>query len=309
MFNFKIFDAHCDTATKILDTKQGLLKNDADIDIKKLSGYENYAQIFAIFISPEYYGNPKKRFNEVYEYFKDQLRNNEKIRICTNDDEIQRTWKNDKIGAFLSLEGGECIERCEDIDTLYDKGIRMINLTWNNDNALGGGAFGKNIGLSEMGKRTVEKMNEKGIIVDVSHLCEKSFYDVCEYTKKPIIASHSSSYKICPNKRNLTDEQFEKIKSLNGVVGINMYPLFLTGRMDADIKDILLHTEHFLSLNGENNIGLGTDFDGIDFKPQGISGADKLYIIFNEFAKIGISEAVIEKIAYKNMRRIIKVCL
>lgn len=294
MRNLTICDMHCDTATKLYD-------NNIDLDPSTIANM----QFFAVFISPEYYQNPKERCFNVINYMYNQfLKNRDKIKFCKNSFDLE----NKNINAFLTIEGGEAIKTIDDLEMFYDLGIRMVTLTWNFDNHIAG-ANGSITGLTPFGKKMVKKMNELGMIVDLSHSSEKTFFDVCKITKKPIILSHSNSYTLCPHQRNITDAQFEEIKRLGGCVGINFYPPFLTEKKTADIYDIVSHIEYFLSLGGENNIGIGSDIDGIDTIAQGINSIKDVDKIFNILASKGVSDEIIKKIAYKNIYRVMSICL
>lgn len=298
MNDLTICDMHCDTATKIYD-------NNIDLELSVLAN----TQFFAVFISPEYYENPKKRCFDVINYMYNQLyKNHTKITICKNLNDINKAKESNKISAFLSIEGGEAIKELDDLQTFYDSGVRMLTLTWNFDNHIAG-ANGGDFGLSSFGKSVVNKMNELGIITDLSHASSKTFFDVLEITNKPIVLSHSNSYTLCPHPRNITDEQFLALKQNKGCIGINFYPDFLTNSREADISDIVAHIEYFLSLGGEDNISIGSDFDGTDYMATGINSAKDIYKIFNMLSQKGISDEIIKKIAYKNIYRIISICL
>ncbi len=298
MNNLTICDMHCDTATKIYD-------NNINLDLSILA----QTQLFAVFISPQYYKNPKKRCYDVINYMYNQIyKNSEKITICKNLNDINKAKKSNKISALLSIEGGEAIKELDDLEVFYNLGVRMLTLTWNFDNHIAG-ANGSDIGLSSFGKKVINKTNELGMIIDLSHASTKTFFDVLEITDKPIVLSHSNSYTICPHQRNITDEQFKSLKQNKGCVGINFYPDFLTNSKKAEISDIVLHIEYFLSLGGEDNISIGSDFDGTDYMATGINSAKDIYKIFNMLSQKGISDEIIKKIAYKNIYRIIGICL
>ncbi len=298
MNNLTICDMHCDTATKIYD-------NNINLDLSILA----QTQFFAVFISPKYYDNPKKRCFDVINYMYNQIyKNSRNITICKNLGDINKAKNINKVSAFLSIEGGEAIRDLDDLEMFYNLGIRMLTLTWNLDNHIAG-ANGSDIGLSLFGKSVIEKMNELGIIIDLSHASTKTFFDVIETTTKPIVLSHSNSYTLCPHPRNITDEQFMALKQNKGCIGINFYPDFLTNSKKADISDIVLHIEYFLSLGGEDNISIGSDFDGTDYMATGINSLKDIYKIFNMLSQKGISDEIIKKIAYKNIYRVIGICL
>ena len=230
------------------------------------------------------------------------LKYSDEISLCKSIDDIN------KVSAFLSIEGGEAIQNLDDLKTFYDMGVRMLTLTWNFDNHIAG-ANGSEKGLSEFGKMLVLKMNELGMIIDLSHSSLNTFYDTLKITTKPIVLSHSNSYTLCPHQRNITDEQFMALAKNNGCVGINFYPDFLSSTKKADIYDIISHIEYFLSLGGENNISIGSDFDGTDTLAKGIRSVKDIDKIFNILASKGVSDEIIEKIAYKNIYRVINICI
>ena len=308
MKNYIVCDTHCDTATKAFDKNYSLFENPLHIDIKRMTEYKMYTPFFAVFISPEYYCNPVERCTEVINFIhKQAARNN--VEICKNYFDLIQCRDNNSLSAFISIEGGEAVTKISDLKTYKKLGVSMLSLTWNNDNALGGGALGDGRGLSDFGAQVINFMNENKMIIDLSHANQKTFYDAINISKKPIILSHSNSYTICPNPRNITDKQFQKIIKSGSVVGINLYPPFLNGKNDANTSDVTKHIEHFLSLGGENNICIGTDFDGIDFLPANLCGIENIDIIFNELVKKGYNFQTLQKIAYKNIYRLISICL
>ena len=294
--------------TELIKKRQNLFSNTLHLDILRMKKYSGFGQFFACFTSPEFFDDAKKRALFAFHNFINEIEKNSKyIMLVKNFNEFTQAIEQNKIAAFFSLEGGEPIEEIFDVELFYNMGVRMIALTWNYDNKLASGVLGNDDrGLTEFGKKVVLKMNELGIVADVSHLNEKSFWEVSEISKYPLTASHSNSYYVCKNKRNLTDCQFKRILDTGGYVGINLYPPFLTDLKHAKVSDILLHIEHFLALGGEDIIGFGCDFDGVDKLPIAINGIENIYCIINEMQKIGYSEDLIEKITHKNCEKIIK---
>ena len=292
----KILDGHSDTITRLWDENKSLFENDLHVDIKRLSKNESI-QVFACFIDPQYKTCARERFDAVIDNFYNEAGTNE-IPICTSYDDIQS--KKGRVKAILSLEGGEPIETLEDLEYIKSRGVSMIAPTWNFKNQLACGILEKeDTGLTEFGKKAVRRMNELGILIDVSHLSERSFWDVTEISTKPICASHSNSKSVKDNPRNLTDEQFIKIRDMKGCVGINFYPPFL----GDDIKCVVDHIDRFLSLGGENNIGIGSDFDGVDYLPAEVLGCQDM----EKFIKmLPYPVKIRKKIACENFLRVIK---
>ena len=303
-------DTHSDTASVCLDKGLSLFKNTLHTDFMRMKKYRHFTTFLASFSSPD---TTKDSYNRCMNVLKLTISECEKysdtVYLCKSFSDIKKAYDENKISVFLSIEGGEAIENLSQLTEFYDIGVRMITLTWNYDNLLGGGVLGDGRGLSDFGKEVIFNMQKLGIIADLSHASEKSFYDALEISTKPIILSHSNSYSICKNKRNITDRQFLDLINNGGVLGINLYPEFLSDAGNSKISDVILHIEHFLALGGENNICIGTDFDGVTSLPDGISGVEDLNKIFDDLSRLGISNEIIQKIAYKNIYRVLSICL
>lgn len=293
---YSIFDTHCDTLCSVLDYGKSIETNDCHVDIERMKKYKQYTQVFACFIDPVYKSCAADRTLNLIDTFHNAV-----------SDKLP-----DNIRGILSIEGGEGIYSLAHLRNFYRLGVRIIALTWNFSNHIASGALetDETRGLTEFGKKVVAEMNRLGIFADVSHLNDKSFYDIAEHSDKPIIATHSNSRAVCrskvvcPVERNLTDDQFKIIKKSGGCVGINFCPDFLNENGKANIDDIIRHIEHFMSLGGEDNVGIGADFDGIDNTPDGINGIEDVYKIFDRLLQKGYTENQIEKISHKNFERI-----
>ena len=200
------------------------------------------------------------------------------------------------------------------IDEYYEYGARHASLTWNEENKLASGVRGDpNKGLTDLGKKAVRKMQDKGMIVDVSHLNDKSFFDVIDITSAPIIASHSNSRVLCKSLRNLTDEQLKAIRDTKGVVGLNSYKGFIDENKDKQtIERALDHIKYIADKIGIDHIGLGFDYNEYfedEITPpsvKGLENASKSYDIIIKLKEAGFNNEEIEKIEYKNFNRIIK---
>lgn len=290
------FDAHCDTISELLNQNKEFKKNDLHIDAERMGKYESYTQVFAAFIDPAYKECAMDRAKTIIKRFYMSMEKNN-ITVCRNYSD----WINAKtaVKAFLSMEGGEPIQSLSDLHELYDMGVRMIAPTWNFKNQLACGINEEqDTGLTSFGREIIKEMNRLNIITDVSHLGQRSFYDVAEISEKPLCASHSCAKALNGHKRNLTDEQFKIIKASGGVVGVNYYTEFAGN----DISDVVDHIKHFMSLGGEDNIGLGSDFDGMESLPNGISGVQDTEKLIK---MLPYSTEIKEKIAYKNFARLI----
>lgn len=211
-----------------------------------------------------------------------------------------------KSGLLLGLEGGEALTDTKILQSFYALGLRLVGLTWNQRNLLADGVGERQTGggLTNLGREMVQEMNGLGIIVDVSHLSEKSFWDVVEVSNKPFVASHSNVFSLVPTPRNLKDEQIEEIARSKGLLGMNFCPAFLTEHKEATITDILRHIDYIIERWGPDCLGLGSDFDGIDATPQGLESVASMGNLIEALHK-QYASSVVEKIAGGNWMRIL----
>lgn len=309
-----IVDAHCDTIIKIMESNSSLYKNKHHLDIDRMKKIGNYVQFFAAYIDKTYTKeNPMKRAIEVIKRLKtDVLKYNDDITICCHYNDIENTINQKKVAAIISIEGGEALQGdINSLTTFYKMGVRSICLTWNYRNEIADGVEDAHnaVGLTKFGREVVREMNNIGMVIDLSHIAEKSFWDVMEITKHPVIASHSNAMKVCNNIRNLSDQQIVAIKNNGGVIGINLYTYFLNSSNSASITDVIRHIEYITSLVGCESIGIGSDFDGVECLPDEIQGVHQIKIIFEELLKLNYSEHCVRKIAGENFLRVLKYVL
>ena len=204
---------------------------------------------------------------------------------------------------ILSVEGASLLEeRIERLSLLSALGVRTLTPLWSGEDFFGG-AWNTDVGLTEFGKRATEEAIRHRILPDISHASRRSaeqIADVCERFNVPVFASHSNSYSVCTHGRNLTDRLFQRIVSTHGLLGLCFAPEHLTTKGVATLTDLLLHTEHFLSLGGENVLALGSDFDGIEQTPVGLSSTADLPRLCEAYSRIGYPDSLICKILYLN---------
>ncbi len=304
---YKIIDAHCDTASELLDRNENLKDNTCMINKAYMDEYESYVQVFAAYVSKKV-KNPMDRAIKILEKAKNEIRKNDiDLILCCED--LERTLKEKRCGAILSIEDARAL--CGKIMPLYffyNFGVRMITLAWNDDNEVTDGADSiKQTGLTNFGRDVVKEMNRLNMIIDVSHISERGFWDVLETTNAPVIASHSNCYRECHHARNLKYEQIKSLIDTGGMMCINIYPPFLENEPDrADVKSIIRHIEYALSLGAENNLGLGSDFDGIDATPKGLNNLKDYQKLFKEFEKMNYSQELIDKITHQNFIKFMK---
>lgn len=236
--NAILVDTHNDILTQSLDNGYSMdqdLRGKTHSDLARWKEGGLDVQLFSVFcdgnkLNPYAYANQQMDSLDAV-----VLRNPQKIAKVANTAELYKTVKQDKIAAMFGIEGGHMIEGNLDyLDAFYKRGARYMTLTWNNSTDWATSAYDETYnkelqhkGLSDFGKQIVQHMNEIGMIVDISHVGEQTFWDVINTTTKPVIASHSSVYKLCPNQRNLNDEQIKAIAKNGGVIQVNFYSGFL----------------------------------------------------------------------------------
>lgn len=293
MENCIVFDAHADTLCEMEKRKMHLAENTLHIDAKRMARYKSYTQVFAVFTegASANMEHVRKLIAEFYAETADCG-----ITVCKNADDMLSAKSS--VHAFLSMEGGGAIESVADLEELYFCGVRMLAPVWNGKNSLACGVGAEiDTGLTDFGKEILRRAENLGIIIDVSHMSPKSFEDTVKISRCPLAASHSNSYEVKKHARNLTDEQFTAIMHSGGVAGINLCAEFC----GENIADALRHIDRFISLGGENNVGLGSDFDGTPNLIDGINGAEDMHKIIKA---LPYSAEVREKIAYKNFLRL-----
>ncbi len=308
----QLIDLHCDTIDLLMNKpKSNLYNNDFSIDIQKLQKANSIAQIFALYFDlNNYKRDPFNRFETMATKFFDELNNNkDKIALARNYEEILLNTKQNKISAILSIEeGGALSGSIENLYKVYEKGVRLITLTWNYENELGYSHIQKGCEINKLkpfGLEVVQHMNELGMLIDVSHLNDGGFYNIAEISKKPFIASHSNARSIKNASRNLTDNMIKILANSGGVMGLNFCNFFLGNNDIPTVQDIVTHIKHIVNIGGIDVVSIGSDFDGIPNKVE-IENIGQIYKLQDNLYKSGFKEDDIEKIMYKNALRVIK---
>ena len=310
-----IIDSHADTLECAYDEKISIDNKNLMFNLKDANKYKPYIQFISVFIDTKYINNNVNkgyiRGNNMLDYFEYQyLKYKEEYNLLNikSKEDLDDVINNNKIGIILSSENGGIIGYdIKNISKLYNRGIRVMGLTWNDDNLLGSGAYTKNdVGITTFGKNCIEKMNDLDIIIDVSHLSYNSFFDTIDNTKY-VIASHSNVYNLCNTPRNLYDNQIKSIAKKDGVIGICLYSKFLKEKEEVELDDVIKHIAYIADLVGVEYVGIGTDFDGIDksFLPKEINGVEDMDKIIFKLEEYGFAKNEIKKIMGDNYLRIL----
>lgn len=218
---------------------------------------------------------------------------------------MQQLLQENKSVALLSIEGGNMLQKdLSRLDHYYQKGVRFFTLVWNGANDLAGAA-GTDDDLTPLGRRALERMRTLGIVPDLSHCNEKSFWSAAAYGGK-LFCSHSNAQTICHHPRNLTDAQIRAIIASDGLIGLTLYPPFVNGTHSGTLKDLLAHIDHICSLGGIENLAIGSDLDGIDWYLSDGKESSFFTNLAHLMAKSGFLESQIRKILGENF--LTKIC-
>lgn len=240
-------DLHADTPTRLF-TKAKPVGVSLEV-IHSLK--EPFLQIFAIWHDPKH----PDRSDAVLDAFLSRLDG-----FCLVTDSVPTAASP---YAMLAIEGGDMLQKdLSRLDVYFQKGVRFLTLVWNGENDLGGG-HDTALGLTSFGKSVLCRMKELGMVADLSHANEKTFFAVAEQGER-LFCSHSNARTICNHSRNLTDEQIRAVIRSDGIIGLNLYPPFVNGKTDGTLWDLLPHIEHICSLGGAKNLAIGSDLDGIN---------------------------------------------
>lgn len=263
--------------------------------------------------------SPKQYVDFIFDSIEKQVANSNGMAVIAKTvSDLRENKKQGKRSIMLGIENGLALEGdLKNVEYFANRGITYITLCHNGDNDVCDSCRGKQTfgGLSYFGKQVVKEMNRLGILVDLSHAGEQTFYDCIRESEKPIVCSHSNCRSLCDHPRNLTDDQMRALAENGGVMQITMYPGFLSDgtspsplgedRGGASILDALAHLKHAISIMGIDHVGIGTDFDG-DGGVPGLRNASEMINLTRFLIKEGYTDEEIEKIWGGNWMKLLK---
>lgn len=291
---YPIADAHCDFLSyHVIEDKDTRLFDHAGLDGFLRGGVA--LQVFAVWVPPEHPNRLQTGLKQIKHLYSFIDQSSGKACLCTKAEHVRAG----SLSAVLSIESGDSLD-CSlgAIEESYNMGARMMSLTWNGENAFASGC-GSVGGIKPLGKKALKLMGSLGMALDLSHINEQGFREALEAYSGTPCASHSSAYALCAAERNLNDAQIKALIARGGYIGINFYTGFLRGR-SATIEDVLLHIEHILSLGGEDAVGFGSDFCGIQYTPCGLGSVADFQALPMAMLKRGYADSLIKKICYGN---------
>jgi len=310
-----VFDMHADTVTRIAladyppysdeddPAKGSLVTNNGELAVDRMDG-TRWVQCYAIWMNDadkkishiDWYHKAAKWFHEQIEEHGDR------IAQARTFSDIPGILDSGKVAAVLTVENAACLDAGFDVvDEFVEDGVLVSGITWNDMNVLGSGIL-TDKGLTDLGKRYIAALEERNIVVDVSHLNDTCFWELEKIATKPFIATHSNSRALCSHKRNLTDDQFRAICEHGGVVGLNFHRGFVCkdDRLYT-FDELAAHVEHWLELDGADAIALGSDRDGAN-TPAWIAGCNSQRYLYTRFEeKFGAEIA--RKLFFENAMR------
>ena len=302
----KYIDLHCDTITELaLRPERGnLAKNNCEIDISKLQKGQCFIQDFAIWYDQKNEEAPWDYFQKLLAVYQREIAANDCMHPILKASDIDLCEKEGKIGAMLSIEGGEVIGgSLEKLQEAYDAGVRLMTLTWNyaNELAFPNGMEGPDKGITPVGWEVIEAMNRMGMIVDTSHLNDVGTEEILKSHALPPVASHSDARAITGHQRNLTDPLIRLFADKGGLIGLNFSNHFTGDSEITKVENIVRHAQHIRDIGGDDVLAIGTDFDGIQptLEIEDASQMDKLAV---GLSKRGFTDDEIEKIFYLNAK-------
>ncbi|AFM42106.1 Zn-dependent dipeptidase, microsomal dipeptidase [Desulfosporosinus acidiphilus SJ4] len=307
-----IVDGHCDSIGYLSSQTRTLLlpSEGGHWDVPRAKSADISLQFMAAFIESKF--KPSLATLRGLELIETAQRfveeNPDQLFLIKNQSDLNQIPDPTRIGVLLSVEGGEIIgENLFMLDIIYRLGVRALGLTWNQRNALGDGVWERETKsrLTNLGQDVIRRMNQLGMLIDVSHLNENGFWHVLELSEYPIAATHSCAYSLCPNSRNLTDSQLRALGEHKGIVGVNFNPGFLKENGPVTRKDVVRHISYIAEVAGVETVGLGSDFDGIEETPDGLENVSDLSYLLDDLTKAGFSTKEIEQISGRNFMRLL----
>ncbi len=313
-----VLDSHCDTPSQIFrhDLNLAIDNENVHVDFPKLRRGGVDGAFFALYIPAEMDSDADVAFA----YSKELLHavertveaNPDKAAFAVSARQASENQAEGLFSVFLGLENGSPIgSSLERLEWFHKAGIRYVTLCHTGNNLICDSCATVEKrwnGLSPFGREVVAEMNRLGMLVDVSHISDKAFFDVLECSSRPVVATHSCCRALADHPRNMTDEMIRVLAAAGGVIQINFYPVFLDSSYETvnpSCGGIADHIDHVVELAGIDHVGLGSDYDGIEITPEGMEDISGFHKVLDELSLRGYSESDICKIASGNFFRIL----
>ncbi len=300
-----VIDLHCDTLTvyrgggavHTMDDPRSVMV------LSRLPKGVHWCQCFAIFVPDGMTAEESQAYYRRFQgEFARQVEERSDVAQCRSAADIKACWAQGKTAAILTVENGVALGgELSNIDRMARDGVRMLTITWNGENQLGSGNSTQH-GLSELGRAAIPRLEQAGILLDVSHLNDPGFTQMLDVASRPFVASHSNARSVCGHPRNLADWQIREMISRRCLIGLNYCIDFLQEDGKPELEDLLRHIDHFLELGGEDWLALGSDFDGADL-PEFLRGPERVVSVYDRLLERGYSRQLCDKLFCQNAMR------
>ena len=312
------YDSHVDTPSELLRLRDINIDNpDGQVDFPKLRRGGVDGSFFALYTSAELSSeSAQERARQMLKAVNEAIEASDgKAALTCTPAQAAVNKEKGVFSVFIGMENGSPIgESISLLREFYGLGTRYLTLTHNGDNAIAdsaaeGKAWG---GLSPFGRVVVAEMNRLGMMVDLSHASDSTFWDCIKYSKAPVVATHSCCRALCAHRRNRTDDMLLALADVDGYVGINFYPYFLSDEYKGEgsplpgVKEIVDHIDHAVEICGISHVGIGSDFDGIEVTPAGLEDVSKLPLVFEEMRRRGYSEEDVNSVSGANLMAVLE---
>jgi membrane dipeptidase len=332
-----VIDTHCDVTLRLMGSPAydlGKRNSAGHVDLVRMKEGGLDAEFLAVWVDPyrfkgrQLWARAMRMFDAIHAAVK---RYPSLARLALSAADVERTVGEGKLALLIGVEGGHAIgdfssEKVvlDRLKELHRRGARYLTLTWMTSNPLAGssGDEGRAGGLTALGRRVVRTMNDLGMMVDLSHVSDRTFFDALEISRSPVIASHSSMRHLAKQVRNVSDEMLRALKKNGGVVCVNFFSGFLEDRWMRELKRVgkegkhrikrselgvlADHIDHAVKVAGVDHVCLGSDFDGISAPPVGLEDASKLPALTAELARRGYSARDLRKVLGQNVLRVMR---
>ena len=307
--NILTLDTHCDTPMLFaegIDFSRRCTR--ALVDLPKMREGRLDATIMVAYL-PQGTPSPRAYADNIFDQIEAIVRRNKnQLSLARTTDELWKAKRQGRKSIMLGIENGHALEGdIANVEHFAQRGVVYITLCHNGDNDLCDSAKGTQThgGVSTFGEQVIHEMNRLGLMVDLSHAHERSFYDALDISSTPIVCSHSSCRALCDHPRNLTDEQMRRLADRGGVCQITLYPGFLRTTGEATILDAMAHVDHAVKVMGIDHVGLGTDFDG-DGGVCGLADASELLLFTRQLLQRRYNSQEISRLWGGNFLRLMK---
>jgi len=302
-------DLHLDTPTQMLskglhlDSNTGL---EAGLPQLRAGGSNVVVQV----LWPPRKSEHKKRAFDLLSVVEKEVERSGDFVLATEPTQARSIVESGKIAILLSMEGAHGLGVDPDwrdvFQQFYDRGLRLLGVTWSFSNRFAGSSGDGGGGLTDEGRELVQLARDRRVLLDVSHASQPTTMDICRYSNDPVIASHSNAKSVRGVARNLTDEEIRCISQTGGVIGLNFHATFVSGGAEgpATVSRVADHADHLAQVGGHQVVALGTDFDGYIKKPVGLEDSSKIPLLWDELRKRGWTAEQIAGVRGENFMRV-----